>query len=57
MPEPSEKNGMDGDNQRTGPIRMWLPKEVVLVVLGEDHLGRRIMKRGTKVFIEIGKGD
>ncbi|OXH24425.1 hypothetical protein J008_05767 [Cryptococcus neoformans] len=52
MPEPSEKNGMDGDNQRTGPIRMWLPKEVVLVVLGEDHLGRRIMKRGTKVFIE-----
>lgn len=45
MPEPSEKNGMDGDNQRTGPIRMWLPKEVVLVVLGEDHLGRRIMKR------------
>lgn len=49
MPDPSEKNGMDGDNQRTGPIRMWLPKEVV--VLGEDHLGGRIMKRGTEVFI------
>lgn len=50
MKEPLWKNDMDEDNQRIGPIRMGRPKEVL--VLGEDHFGRRIVKRGTEVFIE-----
>lgn len=55
MKEPLWKNDMDEDNQRIGPIRMGRPKEVL--VLGEDHFGRRIVKRGTEVFIEVGEGD